>query len=299
MGCLFTSDDPYMFGLHKVTPHTWPLGSDMANWARAKAEGHRVKHGLLVSGPTNMVCTSRPPTQSISPTSSMSPSPTLTSPTSLTSSNSLPTPKKILSMDISYNRPTVPKKPKLGKKLWLKDNMEVSSTSEPFYPTIISNGKWDLFKPVSYYMWKRQLPPPAPIPHYGQWTAPPSFSTSKVYPKDLCLPTKVSFCWGVNCSNTYSSHPCSPLDGSGVPIFKEDGNWSHYSTLFLPKKTWLSGPSDRFPSVAPTKKRRVPRPKAGSNTQSKAHGLSRDDRLLGGGKTIPIEDRCEKKSSSK
>ena len=49
VGCSFATENAYLFGLHKVSPHNWPLGSDMANFSRAKAEGQRVKYGVYNS----------------------------------------------------------------------------------------------------------------------------------------------------------------------------------------------------------------------------------------------------------
>ena len=77
IGCSFSTDNAYLFGLHKVSPHNWPVGSDMANFSRAKEQGQRVKCGITVSGPTKIVNTTFYPNTSVSqnPSQSLNTSP--------------------------------------------------------------------------------------------------------------------------------------------------------------------------------------------------------------------------------
>ena len=160
-------------------------------------------------------------------------------------------------------------------------------------PNIVEDAK--LYYPVSYFLWKRKLPPPTLTPLFPPWALFPKPRGNKVRSSthlkwDRRLYDGTTFSFGVNDpSLDMSSHTVTLSDGIGIPKFKEDGSWAKYSHLLVPKTKFQTAPLLKIFKAScynPNSKKRVPRPKSGQNTTHKAHGISRKDHLYGIGKKI-------------
>ena len=198
-------------------------------------------------------------------------------------------------------------KPTLGNKTCLPiDTDEKEASSLPPTSTLIPE-KLDgvLYFPISYFIWKRQLPPPTPSPISPPWCMFPKPRGKKVTSTshlkwDRRLPNQTTFCWGGNDTTMgHSSHPVTMDHGVGVPRFQENGTWARYSHLLCPKPHYLYNDcySNFNPSAHNLKpKGRTHKPKSGSNTLQRRQGQSKVDLLNGLGKTIPSEIPCRRKT---
>ena len=337
--CTFATDSPYDFINHQKIPHHWKPGSQ--NWclqkAKALAKGNkpvgikascptifasvdvRVKKGEI---PPNVLTTScseeqtlqsskcstiSPSTSFVTPTTDAKPFITLTlAPSPISTTKNPPSQPPIsTAKTLSPFKPTAKKAPKptLHKK---HSSSKKNDDMEGFYFPQPSNSisfvkESVLYFPVSYFLWKRQLPTPASTPVIPPWHLFPRPKGKKVASSshlkwDRRLPNKTTYCWGVNDPNMgLSSHPVTLRHGVGIPKFQENGNWARYSNLLVPK----SHQQHTQPFFNSTNyirpKRRVPRPKSGQNTAHKGHGMSKGDILKGLGKSIPCEVSCSKK----
>ena len=307
LDCTFATNSPDDFIHHQKMPHHWKPGSQ--NWcfqkAKALAKGNkpvgikascptifasvdiRVKKGEI---PPNVLTTSCSEEQTLQSSKCPTISTFISSvtPTTATkpSTTPAPSPSTINSISTAQNPPSQPPIP-TAKTL-----------------SLIKESK--LYFPISYFLWKRQLPTPATTPIIPPWHLFPRPKGKKVTSSshlkwDRRLHNKTTYCWGVNDPNMgLSSHPVTLRHGVGIPKFQENGTWSRYSNLLVPKchqqHTQPFFKSTNYSYIRP--KKRVPRPKSGQNTAHKGHGMSKEDILKGLGKSIPSEVSCRKKTNN-
>ena len=339
--CSYQTNSPYKFFNHISTPHLWKPGSQ--NWcisrAKARAQGN-APLGIKVSGPTqfasmdirvkqgmlpmNIVssgqdCVQSPPsiptsstsnpttsaikvtTQIKNPTSykQTSSPPTITpSPSTIATTPSLPTCTHW--KDVSTPFMSNPTTHSICDVTW-GTSIHVVTISSPIKDTVA-------YFPISYFLWKKNLPSVAPTPTYPPWSQFPCPKAKKVTSTSHLkgnrrLPNNKVYCWGVNDPQIhYSSQVVTPKIGVGKPKFQESGTWARYSQLLVPKKYYQDKTTTHNfyltnHKLAPKKK--LQRPKGGKNTVHKSHGISLHDRLNGIGKTIPSEIPCRKHPASK
>ena len=324
IGCVFSTNSPYKFLNHQAMPHNWKPGSQ--NWcfnkAKSLAQGNKTL-GLKASSPTQFTSTdirlkkgellpniivtkcgeepSTPPSisptttntsSSITPTTStLVPNSHSLTPTTPVRSTPTPTPTPISTPTTVTTIPTTLPPP------------SPSPNPPPFTPpNIVEDAK--LYFPVSYFLWKRKLPPPTVTPLFPPWALFPKPRGNKVRSSshlkwDRRLHDGTTFSFGVNDpSLDISSHTVTLSDGIGIPKFKEDGSWAKYSHLLVPKTKFQTIPllkSFKGSCYNPNSKKRVPRPKSGQNTTHKAHGISKKDHLNGIGKINLSEVPCKRK----
>ena len=325
--CSFITNSQYEFFKDQSLPHNWKPGSQ--NWCFAQAKAlalGRKSNGLKVSGPTvfqstdiraklgklppNIICEKNDSPLSTSATIATISPVTTPNPSTHDSTNViLPShPETFLPLPIKCT-PKNKVKPTLGKRSFLNVVMDKEACSSVPLNSTLTSQILDgvLYFPLSYFLWKRKLPPPTPAPILPPWCMFPQPRRKKVTSSshlkwDRRLHNQSVYCWGVNDpAMRYSSHPVTIKHGVGVPRFKENGTWAHYSHLLIPKthSQQKHYNSNFHPSNHSLKPRgRVPRPKSGSNTLNKGHGLSKVDRIKGVGKTIPSEVPCWKKTST-
>ena len=300
IGCVFATNSPYKFLNHQSMPHNWKPGSQ--NWcfnkAKSLAQGKKTL-GLRASSPTQFIstdirvkkgellpniietkCGEEPsPPPSISPTttktsSSKTPTTSTMAPnthslTPTTPTPSTPTPTNVTTVPATLSPPTPSPNP-----------LPITQ------PNIVEDAK--LYYPVSYFLWKRKLPPPTLTPLFPPWALFPKLRGNKVRSSthlkwDRRLYDGTTFSFGVNDpSLDMSSHTVTLSYGIGIPKFKEDGSWAKYSHLLVPKTKFQTAPLLKIFKAScynPNSKKRVPRPKSGQNTTHKAHGISRKDHL--------------------
>ena len=345
--CFYETNSPYKFFNHISTPHLWKPGSQNWCFARAKARAQcNAPLGIKVSGPTlftsmdirvkkgmlplNIVSSGHdsvkcPPPIPTSPTSNLatpavkvttqttnptsytptsSPSSITPSPSTLASTPSLQTPTHWKDANTtSMSNPTPSSQPATHSIC------DVTSRT-PIHVVTISSPIKDIvaYYPISYFLWKKNLPPVAPSPTYPPWSQFPCPKGKKVtstshLTSNRRLPNNKVYCWGVNDPQIqYSSQVVTSKTGIGKPKFQENGTWARYSQLLVPKKCYQDEATTynfylTNHKLAPRQK--LQRPKAGKNNVHKSHGISLHDRLNGIGKTIPSEIPCKKHPASK
>ena len=305
IGCSFVTNSPYDYIQHQSTPHNWKPGSQ--NWcfnkAKVLAQGNKTV-GLKASGPTTFPSTDirvkkgELPPNIIQVSCCEEPTPLPSIPTTVTTTipSKTPTPPAI-----AATTPT----PISTSPMLSSTAPNPTSGSVTTIPTTTTPPK--LYFPLSYFLWKRKLPPPTQNPVFLPWALFPKPRGNKVRSSsslkwDRRLPGGTTYSFGVNDPNLgYSSHSVTLAEGVGVPKFKEDGSWARYSHILVPKTKHQNKPPNQSLNTSYYKlqsKRRVPRPKSGQNTNHKGHGLSHQDHLNGLVKQFPSEVPCKRKHHS-
>ena len=309
-----------------------PLGIKASGPTTFPAIDIRVKRGLLPSnvvscGQNSVHCATPIPTYQTSipttpPVTLTTETLNLTSSTTTTNSSTTPSPSTTTptpsTLAITSSEPApgptigtlIPSTPTLHNDITLPTS-SISNllTTTPLHLSPNSAPKKDavLYFPLSYFLWKRKLPPVPPIPIYPPWSLFPhpkiKKPTSTSHLKwQRRLPNNKVYCWGVNDpKEDYSSQIVTIEHGVGVPKLKENGTWATYSKLLVPKKYHQNiSPTHNIHlynhKLAP--KQRLQRPKAGHNTIHKSHGISHHDLLNGIGKTVASETPCKKQPKS-
>ena len=175
-------------------------------------------------------------------------SPLLTT-TTVTPTPTLPVPDTVKTISTPPISTSLKKKikPSLGNKTCLPIDRDEKEASYLTPTTTLIPEKLDgvLYFPISYFIWKRQLPPPTPSPISPPWCMFPKPRVKKVTSTshlkwDRRLPNQTTFCWGGNDTTMgHSSHPVTMDHGVGVPRFQENGTWARYSHLLCPKPHYL------------------------------------------------------------
>ena len=304
MGCAFATNSPYKFIKHQSVPHNWRPGSQ--NWcfqnAKALAQGNKPT-GLKASSPTVFASMDiRVKKGELPPNVVQSKCVEELTQLSLASSTTEPSPPSIVLHTVAPTSTSTVQCaiPPVSPKMSLPSTPPIRCSISP--ALTIDDSK--LYFPISYFLWKRKLPPASLTPLFPPWALFPKPKGNKIKSSfhlkwDRRLQDAPTYSFGVNDpSKGYSSQAVTVTEGVGIPILREDGSWARYSNLLVPKSKLQYAPTNQYISTSCYNfkpKRRVSRLKSGQNTNHKAHGISQKDHLKGLGKQVPSEVPCKRK----